>query len=115
MLSRETLDAAGYKRNVNPMRRDNWDQFFYQKRFRDERGTRYFIDVYEYDWSILPRNTRTGPRFTYVAKIHFYTHEEDPLAVVEVQRDDAYDSTTALEAFVETIWTKLGAGHYELD
>jgi hypothetical protein len=85
----------------------------FQKRVRDDRGTRYFVDVYEYDWLYL--RPADLPRFSYEAQVHFYTGDGDSMLKCTIQDDGAMTSPEALEEFVTDLYSKIGAGHYELN
>ena len=112
MITRLALETAGYREFPNPMSRDAWDAKMFQKRFVDDNGTRYFINVGEYVWSQFSY-VRSGPRFSYEPDVHLYTGNGDSLFRMVVQDEAALASVEALEIFVENIWTKLGAGYYE--
>lgn len=114
MITREALETAGYREFPNPMSRDAWDAKMFQKRFKDGQGTRYFINVGEYDWAQFS-HLRSVTRFSYEPEITIYTGNGDSSFRMLVQDDGALASVEALEMFVENIWTKLGAGYYELD
>lgn len=114
VITREALEAAGYRPYPNPLRNDDWNAVLFQKRFKDEHGTRYFIDLIEYDWQKVA-HFRDGPRFTYEPTISIYTGDGDTLFRMIVQDHAACASIRVLEMFVLEVWTKLGAGYYELD
>lgn len=41
-----------------------------QKIVKDQRGTRYFIDIHEYNWQQWPQ--RPGPEITYEPRVVLY-------------------------------------------
>ena len=112
-ITADTLLKAGYRRYENPTRDGDWNQWLFQKRVRDEQGTRYFIDVQEYDWSRYPQ--RRGDRFTYEASVHYYVDDGLPTCVMTCQDDAAMASIESLEAFFSRAWTRLELGHYEVE
>lgn len=112
MIDRESLVAAGYREHT--MHNDGFNKVcLFQKRVRDDRGTRYFVDVYEYDWLYL--RPADLPRFSYEAQVHFYTGDGDSMLNCTIQDDGAMTSPEALEEFVTDLYSKIGAGHYELN
>lgn len=113
MISRPSLETAGYRQCRNPMQRDDWNAWLFQKRFNDKQGTRYFIDVMEYDWQQFAHRL-SDTRFSYEPHVTIYTGNGDASFRMIVQDDAACASIEGLEIFVENIWTKLGAGYYEI-
>ena len=58
-MTKESLIAAGFK-EFKPSSHDHWD-IGYQLRVRDERGTRYFINVYFWQHSKHGRQGEAPP------------------------------------------------------
>ena len=112
MIDRESLVAAGYREHT--MHKDGFNKVcLFQKRVDDRLGTRYFVDVYEYDWLYL--RPADLPRFSYEAQVHFYKGDGDSMLKCTIQDDDAMTSPEYLEEFVADLYAKIGAGHYELN
>lgn len=64
MLTLETLEAAGYRKFVQPSETIKNAEFGMQKRIADESGTRYFITVFVYNfsqWSAQNERFKTNP------------------------------------------------------
>lgn len=105
-LSRETLIANGFA----PFK-SNCKQYTdqgYQKRVIDDRGTRYFITIWEYDnrkYNYLVPNNRD---FSYSPEVN-------------LRNDDVWFDVTMLspesieqmESFFDDVWTKMQCGYYE--
>jgi len=111
-IKADTLLRAGYRRYENPTRDGESNRWLFQKRVRDQQGTRYFIDIVEYDWSAYSQ--RTGDRFSYEASVHYYVDDGLPTCVVSCQDDGANASIEALEAYFDQVWTRLELGYYEI-
>jgi len=115
MITVETLESAGYTRYPNPTRDGAWNPWVWQKRFRDEVGTRYFIDVTQYDWHALPNVHSRPSRYSYEADVDLYDENEDTTMRVKVLSERATASVEALEAWVENLWRVTSSGYYERD
>jgi hypothetical protein len=104
MLTKEALLAAGY----NPFTQKNIKEFtnsFYQKRFDDEKGKRYFITIAEYDDRDLPVHFDD---FSYSPDTQFnsngVTFEIEMLTPESVEQ---------MEAFFERMWADMKCDYYE--
>ena len=115
MITVETLESAGYLVYPNPTRDGAWNPWVWQKRFRDEVGTRYFIDVTQYDWHALPACAARPVRYDYEVNVHLYDENEDTTMRVTVLSERATASVEALEAWVENLWRVTSSGYYERD
>lgn len=107
MLTRETLLAAGYR----PFKQKNIREFtdqFYQKRFDDYKGKRYFITIGEYDNRKYHDRMPTLPDFSYSPDTQFnsngVTFEIEMLTPESVEQ---------MEAFFERMWVQMGCDYYE--
>lgn len=105
MLTREALLAAGYK----PFTQKNIKEFtnsFYQKRFDDENGKKYFITIAEYDNRMYA--DMNLPDFSYSPDTQFnsngVTFEIEMLTPESVEQ---------MEAFFERMWVQMGCDYYE--
>lgn len=78
---------------------------FFQKRFRDEKGTKYFIDIEYFEHQGI-----LEPSFEYVV---YFTVGEDNRAI----RIRLYSgwSLTQVEEFVEKMWKTKLYNYYEKD
>lgn len=108
MLTNNDLIAAGYK----PFTQRNLKEFtnsFYQKRFDDENGKKYFITVAEYDNSKYLKEYINLSEFSYEADCQFVsngvTFNVDMLNPESIQQ---------MEEFFEKMWYNLGCEYYEL-
>jgi hypothetical protein len=92
------LVERGYRRYENsPI--SNAD-YFYQKQFKDERGTKYFINMMFYVWPEL------GTRYC----MEIINNEPHMEFSVHAQRTvDEY------EALAEKFWSTMGCGYYDLE
>jgi hypothetical protein len=106
------LTGSGYTRYHN--HHDNADDApgLWQKRVTDDSGTRYFIDILEYDWNRF--HQWKGKRFTYSAEVHFYRQPQMAHCVIRLTDDDVMTSIGSIEILFDRIWTQLGMGHYQL-
>lgn len=107
MLTKEQLIAAGYK----PFIQRNLKEFtnsFYQKRFDDENGKKYFITVAEYDNSKY-QHLHNLPEFSYQPDSQLVsngiTFNVDMLNPESIQQ---------MEELFEKMWYNLGCEYYEL-
>lgn len=106
MINRQTLQEAGFRKFITPDHRT-----LFQKRVRDEKGTRYFIDVYEYDWVSMGINHPTP--VSYEAQVHLYKGViGESLMRVTVMDENANRSVDALEEFIDRLWDRMDAGYY---
>jgi hypothetical protein len=112
-ITADNLLKAGYSRYENSAGHGDWNRWLFQKRVRDEQGTRYFVDVQEYDWSGYPQ--RTGDRCTYEASVRYYAGDGLPTFVMTCQDHAAMASVETLEAFFSWAWMRLELGHYEFE
>ncbi|SFF17091.1 hypothetical protein [Methylobacterium sp. yr596] len=80
-----------------------------QKRVTDERGTRYFINVDLYDFTVaqLQAGRSAG------AHVQFSTVDEMG-AVCDVSRS-VEGSIEEVEHFFADLWSRMGWGYYEVD
>lgn len=112
MIDRDSLWTAGYREFS--MDKDTFHKkTLFQKRVQDDKGTCYFVDVYEYDW--FGMRGLDMPRFSYEPQVYFYKGDGESMLVITVQDDAAKATPETLEAFVADLYTKIGAGHYELN
>ena len=102
MINREELIKHGYKTY------DSDDLYnavcLYQKRIKDDKGTKYFIDIYEY---------MLKSKDSYEARL--VTSLKDDTYSINILLYCIDDNTTIeqLETDIEDIWTKLGCDYYE--
>ena len=107
MLTRETLLAASYK----PFKQRNVKEFtnnFYQKRFDDEKGKRYFITIAEYDNSKYKVSHPMLPDFSYSPDGQFRSN--GITFNVEMLTPEFVEQ---MEAFFERMWVDMKCDYYE--
>ena len=109
MINAETLLGNGYRRSDH--RLNEACNTLYQKKVVDARGTRYFIDIHEYDWSVYPQ--RIGPRFSYEPQVRFYEGDGETAVNMTVMLDRV-KTVEDLEAYVDSMWKRMEFGYYEL-
>jgi hypothetical protein len=99
----QRLIKAGYKRFDAGIWKEFTD-FFYQKRFTDAKGIKYFIEFHHY-----PGKEPVGALFleeSWMAELNV----NEPNATFQLHRvDDAED----VEARIEAVWLALGSPYYE--
>lgn len=107
MLTKEALLAAGYR----PFKQKNIREFtdqFYQKRFDNDQGKKYFITVAEYDNRKYHDRMPTLPDFSYSPDTQFnsngVTFEIEMLTPESVEQ---------MEAFFERMWVDMKCDYYE--
>lgn len=104
------LLAAGYRKFDNSSGSIlNGSKCLYQKRIRDDRGTRYFIDLFLFDfrgWDNYPY------QFSWQADFQFQVPEIGTVTGVVHLVDDTLES---VEAKYAELFTRLKADHYEED
>lgn len=109
MINAETLTANGYRRyNDN---RSPAATALFQKRVTDERGIRYFINVVEYDISVIPNYP--GPTLRYEPDVRFYEGDGEDAVNVSIMLD-RIKTVQDLESYVLHMWNKMSFGYYEL-
>ena len=113
MITPELLIAADYRKFQNTLSHGTWNTFLFQKRVRDDKGTRYFIDIVQYDWGGYPQ--RTGEPFTYEATVRFYTGDGETHSHMTCMDDNTRNSIEGIEEFFNSIWIKLELGYYEFN
>ena len=104
MITKEQLIAAGYKpfmqRNIK-----EYTESFYQKRFDDDKGKKYFITIAEYDFISYPQ---VPYDFIYQPEGQFtsngVTFDVTMLGPETVEQ---------MEQFFEKMWYNLGCDYYE--
>lgn len=104
MISRDQLLAAGYK----PFSQRELKQFttnFYQKRFDDSQGKKYFITIAEYDNRDLPVHFDD---FSYSPESQFSTNG----VVFDVSMHSP-ESVEQMEAFFKDVWKSMNCDYYE--
>ena len=107
MITREALLAAGYK----PFLQKNLKQFtnqFYQKRFDDSVGKKYFITIAEYGNREFREQIPMLSDFSYSAESQF----ESCGATFNVEMLTP-ESVEQMEAFFERMWVQMGCDYYE--
>lgn len=108
MINREELIKHGYKTYDS-------DGLYnavclYQKRIKDDKGTKYFIDIYEY---MLKSKDNYDKCKSYEARL--VTSLKDDTYSLNILLYCIDDNTTIeqLEKDIDDIWTKLGCDYYE--
>lgn len=110
-LTDEMLIEKGYK-EWPPSRWQHKDiEKFFQKRIRDDKGTRYFIDVEKWKEVVHPYTGETFPS-SYVYKAQLYkrgTHD-----AFDMEFHSSWDLDD-VEAFLENLFESSGCDYYEED
>lgn len=80
-----------------------------QKRVRDGRGTRYFLSVDLYDFTM-----HQGGRRSASVSVQFQMADEDHAGCADVRRH-IEGSVSETEAWFADLWHRMGWGYYEAD
>ncbi len=107
-ITRESLLAAGYKAFTQKNLK-SYTESFYQKRFDDERGKRYFITIAEYDNRQYQDHISSLPDFSYSPEAQF-TEANGTTFNVEMLWPK---SVKEMEDFFESLWLAMSCEHYE--
>lgn len=108
----DDLRAAGYRRHMSDGARRSGEGRFvalWQKRITDEYGTRYFIDIREWDWSSLA-GARPGPEFG--ASVQF---RRDERRFTIDFLGSSTDGITMIEETFDEFWHHMEFTHAESD
>ena len=107
MLTREALLSAGYRQFKQKNIREFTDQF-YQKRFDDNQGKKYFITIAEYDNSKYKVSHPMLPDFSYSPDGQFESN--GTTFNVEMLTPKSVEE---MEAFFERMWVDMKCDYYE--
>lgn len=108
MLKVEDFLKAGYKKFANPG--INSAEYGLQKCISDEKGKKYFIDVWVYDFSMYKQvPEHQWNRFSSEANF-----ESKDLSFKTTLIQNEKTTVKNIEEFFESIWVKLGCGYYKL-
>ena len=108
MINREELIKHGYKTYDS-------DALYnavclYQKRIKDDKGTKYFIDIYEY---MLKSQDNYDKCKSYEARLVTSLKDDTYSLNILLYCIDDNITIEQLEKDIEDIWTKLGCDYYE--
>lgn len=96
MINDELLLENGYKKYDDIFRIAD---YLFQKRIRDDKGTKYFIDIYKYDseYEIVLRSEKEK------YALHFRMYATgNRMSLKDIEEE------------IETIWNELGCNYYEI-
>ena len=108
-MTEQNFIDAGYKR-FNPYGHKSAD-FGLQKLISDDKGKKYYITVYAYDWTTVPQHD--GEPFSFMPDVQFR---------IKKQSDDEYFftinmggslSVERIESECEKLWFHFGCQYYE--
>lgn len=102
-MNRNELTTAGYKFFEDHFKKSNGG---YQKRIRSDTGTRYFINVYFYDFSQFNKMPYLEG---YSCELQFYVKDEH----INLEFNCRELTIEQLESKAEWLFTTLGAEDYE--
>ena len=113
------LEAAGYK-----WFEDHWKNSLrgFQKRFRDDKGTKYFITGYHWNFGVTYPD-RAENRDAYSFDVQFTIDKGGKSQTIDLRYGadflpNDYRPVTTLEEveqFYENAWLQMGAEYYELN
>lgn len=107
VITQEQLKLAGYK----PFTQRNLKEFtnsFWQKRFDDTKGKKYFITIAEYDNSNYKELFKLRGKYSFQPETQF----ESNGVTFDVQMH-APKCIEEMEAFFEKMWYNLSCDYYE--
>lgn len=112
-ITAENLAASGYRHFPRRANDPEHRAGLYQKRVEDESGTRYFINVEEYDFKGLniPDVVREKQRFSPNGQFSRGEGDSDTMTFSFSQSSDA--TIEDMEAFFDELFTKMEFNHYE--
>jgi hypothetical protein len=113
------LEAAGYK-----WFEDHWKNSLrgFQKRFRDDKGTKYFITGYHWNFGVTYPD-RAENRDEYTFDVQFTIDKGGKSQTIDLKfgadfLPNDYRPVSTLEEveqFYENAWLQMGAEYYELN
>ena len=104
----ETLLKSGYKEFEKPIWVNEFVHKFYQKRIEDEKGTRYFINVYTYY-----DETSGLTDYEFRLQTESLANENKCFCSVSLFGFDCEVTITDVETKIEVLWNALGGIYYE--
>lgn len=113
------LEEAGYR-----WFEDMWKNSLrgFQKRFRDERGTKYFITGYHWNFGLTyPDRAENRDQYSFDVQFRIKENSKDQTIDIKYNADflpNPYREVTKLtevEDFYEKMWKDIGADYYELN
>ena len=108
MINREELIKHGYKTYDSDVLYSS--MCLYQKRIKDDKGTKYFIDIYEY---MLKSKDNYDKCKSYEARLVTSLKDDTYSLNILLYCIDDNITIEQLEKDIEDIWTKLGCDYYE--
>ena len=111
-MNDEYILECGYKR-YNPTAFDSDSVVSrFQKRFDDEYGKKYFIDILKWSHEFIPANRRDKyyKPFSYTYEIYTTMFEEEKGLRIELYNDWTLEET---ERFAEDFFEKMKPNYYE--
>jgi hypothetical protein len=103
----EAFEAYGYRRYNASI--EEFSNGFWQKRFVNERGIKYHIEFYEYDYAQF-RNHPTKD-VSYEPKAQF--HKENDVVFNVAYLPNAQDTIESIEKFFESVFVQMNCTYYE--
>ena len=97
-MDKQRLINAGYREFKDPLNNSDYGM---QKRFRDEKGTKYFINVYAYSHNGVE---------SFQPEIQ-YSEGKNPTMNVTLFSEDL----NVIEGMFEALWNFLDKPYYEFD
>lgn len=107
-ITRESLLENGYKAFTQKNLKSYTDNF-YQKRFDDTTGKRFYLTIAEYDNKQFQDRINNLPDFSYSPETQF----TDASGVVFDVGMYSPKSIAEMEEFFLKVWSVMGCEHYE--
>lgn len=103
---------AGYRKytGYNPRSAD----YFFQKKFKDDIGIKYFIECYVYDYTTEKWKDRAiGIDWHIGYQLEMYTLVNGNVVYIQLSPKDEADSIEELEQWFEQMWIATGSNYSE--
>lgn len=107
VITQEQLKLAGYK----PFTQNGLSAYtnsYWQKRFVDEKGKKYFITIAEYDNSSYKELFELRGKYSFQPEAQFESHG----VTFNIQMLSP-ESIEEMEAFFEKMWYNMNCNYYE--
>lgn len=112
MITSKQLVLNGYKRFPTNDINHPLAVCGYQKRITDDTGTKYFINVYEYNFEDIANYPKSN-KISYQFEEQFRLPNDENVKVTYLYNETR--SLVDIEEWFESIWLKLNCSYYELD
>lgn len=103
------LISKGYKKyKPTPFDQENFVVARFQKRFDDEIGKKYFINVVKYSWDFIDESKRDTYIYEYEGQVSFGENKKS----LNLRFSDAW-AIEEVEEYMEKLFKVMDANYYE--